>query len=150
MFYERVVYYYTRILLILLSLLKLDEPAMQDPAREAETSSEVIYSYGLPHMPEQKQDDQLEPTYSRSVRIRDVALRTYQKRWTIGRSGERGSGISVLAARHDDDDDDIYIYIVGELFLSGKYPWEKYEHLYPPSNGLNSTTTVLPEEWLWH
>ena len=24
----------------------------------------------------------------------------------IGRSGERGSGISVLAARHDDDDDD--------------------------------------------
>ena len=23
----------------------------------------------------------------------------------IGRSGERGSGISVLAARHDDDDD---------------------------------------------
>ena len=30
----------------------------------------------------------------------------------IGRSGERWSGISVLAARHDDDDDDdIYIYI---------------------------------------
>ena len=28
----------------------------------------------------------------------------------IGRSGERGSGISVLAARHDDDDDDDYIY----------------------------------------
>ena len=27
----------------------------------------------------------------------------------IGRSGERGSGISVLAARHDDDDDDIEI-----------------------------------------
>ena len=26
----------------------------------------------------------------------------------IGRSGERGSGISVLAARHDDDDDDYY------------------------------------------
>ena len=28
----------------------------------------------------------------------------------IGRSGERGSGISVLPARYDDDDD-IYIYI---------------------------------------
>ena len=26
-------------------------------------------------------------------------------RWTIGRSGERGSGISVLPARYDDDDD---------------------------------------------
>ena len=24
--------------------------------------------------------------------------------WTIGRSGERGSGISVLPARYDDDD----------------------------------------------
>ncbi len=34
----------------------------------------------------------------------DVALKTDQKRWTIGWSGERGSGISVLAARHDDDD----------------------------------------------
>ncbi len=28
----------------------------------------------------------------------------------FGRNGERGSGISALAARHDDDDD-IYIYI---------------------------------------
>ena len=27
----------------------------------------------------------------------------YLGRWTIGRSGERGSGISVLPARHDDD-----------------------------------------------
>ena len=49
---------------------------------------------------------QAKPTYSSSVRIWDVALRTCQKWWTIGRSGERGSGISVLAARHDDDDDD--------------------------------------------
>ena len=57
-------------------------------------------------MAEQKQDDQLEPTYSSYVRIRDVALRTCQKQCTIGRSGERGSGISVLAARNDDDDDD--------------------------------------------
>ncbi len=28
----------------------------------------------------------------------------------IGRSGERGSGISVLAARHDDDDDDSILF----------------------------------------
>ena len=65
-----------------------------------------MFSYGPPHMAKQKQDDQLEPTYSSSVRIRDVALRTYQKWWTIGRSGKRGSEISVLAARHDDDDDE--------------------------------------------
>ena len=56
-----------------------------------------------PYMAKQKQDDQLEHTYSSSVGIRDVALRTCLRWWTIARSGERGSGISVLAARHDDD-----------------------------------------------
>ena len=63
-----------------------------------------------PHMAEQKQDDQLEHTYNSYVRIRDVALKTSQRRWTIGRSGERGSGISVLAAPHDDTDDAEYFY----------------------------------------
>ena len=67
-----------------------------------------MYSYGHPHMAKQKQDDQLEHTYSSYVRIQGVALKTCQRRWTIGRSGKRGSGISVPAARHDDDDDDIY------------------------------------------
>ena len=38
------------------------------------------------------------------MRIRDVALKTCQRRGTIGKSGERGSGISVLAAQHDDGD----------------------------------------------
>ena len=33
---------------------------------------------------DQKPGDQLEPTYSSSVRIRSVALRTCRKRWTIG------------------------------------------------------------------
>ena len=37
-----------------------------------------------------KQGDQLELTYSRSVRIRGVALMTYRKRWTIGSGSERG------------------------------------------------------------
>ena len=46
------------------------------------------------------------------VRIRDVALKTCQRRRMIGRSGKRGSGISMLAAwHHDDDDICIYIYI---------------------------------------
>ena len=44
-------------------------------------------------------------TYSSSVWIRDVAQKTCRRRRTMGRSGERGSGISVLAAWHDDDDD---------------------------------------------
>ena len=60
-----------------------------------------------PHMAEQKQDDQLEHTNRISVRIRDVTLKTCQRRWTIGISCGRGSGISVLAAQHDDDDDDL-------------------------------------------
>ena len=64
-----------------------------------------MYYYGPRHMAEQKQDVQLEHTFSSYVKIRDVALKTCQRRWTIGRSGERGSGISVLAAWHDDDDD---------------------------------------------
>ena len=64
-----------------------------------------MFSYGPPHMAEQNQDGQLEHTYSSSVRIRDVALKTCQRRWTIGRRSEKGSGISVLTARHDDDDD---------------------------------------------
>ena len=67
-----------------------------------------MYSYGTPHMAVQKQDDQHEHTFSSCVRIRDVVLRTCLGRWTIGRSGERGSGISVLPARHDDDNDDYY------------------------------------------
>ena len=64
-----------------------------------------MYSYGPPYMAGQKQDNQLEHTFSSYVRIQDVTLKTYQRRWTIARSGERGSGIFVLAARHDDDDD---------------------------------------------
>ena len=65
-----------------------------------------MYSYGPQHMAVQKQDDQHEHTFSSYVRIRDVVLKTCLRRWTIGRSGEIGSGISVLPARHDDDDDD--------------------------------------------
>ena len=53
---------------------------MQDTAGEAGTSSLVMYSYGPPHIAKQKQDDQLEHTYSSYVRIRDVALKTSQRR----------------------------------------------------------------------
>ena len=96
----------------------------QDTAGEARTSSSVMYSYGPPHMAKQKQDDQLEHTYSSYVRIREVDLKTSQKRWMIGRSGEIGSGISVLAARHDDDD--WYTSLCEEIYLFSHfvtYPW---------------------------
>ena len=95
-------------------LYKLDEPDTQDTAGEAKTNSSVMYSYGTPHMAKQNQDDQLEHTYSNYVRIRDEALKTCQKRWMTGRSGETGPGISVLVARHDDDD--VRDYLVAEIF----------------------------------
>ena len=61
-----------------------------------------------------KADDQHEHTFSNYVRIRDVVLKTCLGRWTMGKSGERGSGISVLPARHDDDDD---ISVINILFV---------------------------------
>ena len=82
-----------------------------------------MYSYGPPHMAVQKQDDQHEHTFSSYVRIRDVVLKTYLGWWTIGRNGERGSGISVLPARHDDDDDDDdnwYIRILRDICKIGR------------------------------
>ena len=75
---------------------------MQDTADEVGTSSKVMYSYGPLHMAGQKQGDQHEPTYSSFVRIRWVALRTCRKRWTIGRGGEKGSGIFMLRAQQDE------------------------------------------------
>ena len=75
-------------------------------ARYCWRSRDELISDGPPHMVGQKQDNQHEHTFSSYVRIRDVTLKTCQRRWTIGKSGERGSGISVLMARHDDNDDD--------------------------------------------
>ena len=74
-----------------------------------------MYSYGPPQMALQKQDNQHEHTFCSYVRIRDVVLKTYLGRGMIGRSGERGSGISVLPARHDDDD--IYIYTHTHIYI---------------------------------
>ena len=77
--------------------------------------TDVMYSYGPPHMAEQKQHNQHKHTFSNYVRIRDVVQKTCQRRWTIGKSGERGSGISMLPAQHDDDDDYEIVKIVCEI-----------------------------------
>ena len=71
---------YTATCLLPRKLSKLDEPDMQDTAGKAGTSSYVMYSYGPPHMAGQKQDNQHEHTFSSYVRIRDVALKTCQRR----------------------------------------------------------------------
>ena len=46
----------------------------------------------------------------------------YQRRWTIERSGERGSGISMLVTQHDDDDD-VYIYIYIYIYKYSSVSW---------------------------
>ena len=77
-----------------------------------------MHSYGHPHMAEKKQDVLLEPTYNSSVPIYDVALKTYRKRWMIGRGSGRGSGRSVLMVRDDDDDDDYVKWINEYHFMN--------------------------------
>ena len=79
-------------------------------------------------MAEQKQDDQHEHTFSNYVRIRDVVQKTCLGRWTIGRSGERGSGVSVISARHDDDDDDISFQHMQSFFKKFSISVKNYYH----------------------
>ena len=102
-----------------------------------------MYSYGPPHMAVQKQDDQHEHTFSNYVRIRDVVQRTCLRWWMIGKGGERGSGISVLPARHDDDDDDI-------CQPRNKCNESGTSNIYIPSYRSNIITIFLLHEWLWH
>ena len=99
-----------------------------------------MYSYGPPHMAVQKQDDQHEHTFSSYVRIRDVVLKTSLGRWTIGRSGERGSGISVLPARHDDDDIYIPLYSYFYIFF-GHGPTEYEWFLHMSISSIDGTPT---------
>ena len=62
----------------------VDDPDKQVTAGEVGTKPLVMYSYGPLHVAKQKQGDQLEPTYSSSVRTLGVTLRTCQKRCPIG------------------------------------------------------------------
>ena len=102
---------FTSTYLPLRKLSKLDEPDMQDTAGEVGTNSQMTYICEPLHVDEQRQDDQLEPTYNSSVRIQDVALKTYWEWRTIKKGGGRGSGRSKLAVWHEDDDMCIYGYI---------------------------------------
>ena len=90
-----------------------------------------MYSSGPFHMDEQRQDDQLEPTYSSSMPIQDVVLKTSRKQWTIEKGGVKGSGISVLKARHEDDDIllisayfNIYIWLSSRVFIYIIIRWD--------------------------
>ena len=111
----------TAIYRLLRKLCKLDEPDMQNNAGEEDTNSKVIYSCGPLHLDEQRQDDQLEPIYNSSLPIRDVALKTYRKRWTIEVGGKRRLGRSVQVAWHRLRDDDY-------AFLSVLFSYSCWTH----------------------
>ena len=83
-----------------------------------------MYSCGPPLMDVQEWDDQHELTYSSYVRTRVVILKTCRRRWMIGRNGERRSGISAQAARHDDDDD--YSTLSSLLEFELRSPFNKF------------------------
>ena len=93
---------------------------MQDTAGEVGLFFTIV-NCGPLHMDDQKQDDQLEPTSNSFVPTQDVALKTYQKQWTIERSGRRGSGISMLMARQDDDGVYVTVQHISSWHLS--MPW---------------------------
>ena len=105
-----------------------------------------MYSYGPPHMPGQKQDDQHEHTFSSYVRIRDIALKTCQRGWTIGKSGDRGSGIFMLVTRRDDDDDIGTINLVFIVILT------TFQPIFPLAfiMCLMSNSGTHKESWIEH
>ena len=76
---------------------------------------------------------QLGPTYNSSVLIRDVALKTYWKRWTIERCGGRGSVQSLLMAQHHDDLYliEYYIHFLSSYFFVNPFelPYQSYDIL---------------------
>ena len=63
----------------------------------------------------------------------------------IGRRGERGSGISMLAAKHDDDDDEMIYCRSPRGVVANELNYDKgIKPFIPhPNYGLYSTITVL-------
>ena len=76
------------------------------------------------HMDEQRQDDQLEPTYNSSVAIQDVALKTYRKRWTTENGDGSESVRAAMVTWHDDDNNGVNVMFV-IVWIS-----VMYRHLY--------------------
>ena len=96
-----------------------------------------MYFYGPPHMAEQKQDDQLEHTYSSSVRIRDVALKMNDR----GKWRERVRDICASGTKwwwwwwyiH------IYMCVCVCVYI--------YCHVVSHWDDRNKINTILPFEW---
>ena len=81
---------------------KLDEPDLQDTAAEAGRS----FSDVLQLIPSNGRAKVGRPARTYIQQVCEDTGCSPQRRWTIGRSGERGLGISVLVARQEDGDDE--------------------------------------------
>ena len=104
----------------------------------------------IPHMAVQKQDDQHEHIFSNYVRIQDVVQKTYLRRWTIGKRGERGSGISVRPARHDDDNDlnqiDLFKFFLYQRHIFNKLVKQNFLKSFTKYR----TSGILTWKTFWH
>ena len=98
-------------------LSKLDEREMQDTTGETETSSLSDILLWTPTYGRAKAGWPARTYIQQLCEDTNVTLNTCQKWWTIGRSGGRGSGISMLAARHDDDDDWTFFFLKTKYHL---------------------------------
>ena len=76
-------------------------------------------------------------------RYKMLSRRPALKRWKIGKSGKRGSGISVLPARHDDDD--IYIYVYIYIYMKGD---RRGVMVIVIGNGHGNTSSNPGRDWL--
>ena len=89
------------------------------PHKIVRMNSQAMYSYESLHLERQWLDNQLELINSSSVPIRNVARETYQERWTIKRSGERGQEISLLIAHDlDNDENDYTLYNIKVVLVT--------------------------------
>ena len=77
------------------------------------------------------------------VRIRDVALRTSQRQRTIGRSGERWTGISVLVARQDDIDASYHGQMYFNLLLVYLSDYRVYFETFNSKNTISITINFM-------
>ena len=95
--------------------------------------------------------DQQELIHINCIRTLDVVYRTCQERWLIGTDGERESGKSALSGQLDHYELTCLNFSQAITFNLGQIPLENvWSPLFPQLGGVNSTTTVHLQGWLWY
>ena len=105
-----------------------------------------MFSYGPPHMAKRNQGDQLEPTYSSSVRIQNVALWTCQKWWIIGRSGKRGSGIYI--EKRTSVQLNLLLFVFVSVFVYNSFPHKRFHQIYLEDLSATIFSSILSQTYV--